>query len=178
MFALFKVKNLSIFCFFSIFGNLISLQKEKRIFENKQETTKNIFLKLKIGPIMLRNILGPVFNFKLDQFLTLEFSFFFVFFSVFLCFLLAEISAKHAKLKETRKEKTLFVNTLVPIVLVKMSVLFPFSAFFIFVVFGISMFFFFRDVFDRFPKIKKLTKYESNKNKKTTRKQDAKQKHI
>ena len=49
-------------------------------------------------------------------------------------------SAKHAKLKETQKrKKTLFVNTPVLTVLVKMSVFF--SAFFIFAVFGISMFF-------------------------------------
>ena len=56
------------------------------------------------------------------------------------------------------------MNTPVLTVLVEMSV---FSAFLIFAVFGISMFF--RDVFD-----------ESNKNKKTqtTRKQDAKQKQI
>ena len=33
---------------------------------------------------MLRNILGPVFNFNLDQFLTLEFCYFFVFFVFFL----------------------------------------------------------------------------------------------
>ena len=47
------------------------------------------------------------------------------------------------KLKETQKrKKTLFVNTPVLTVLVKMSV---FSAFLIFAVFGISMFF--RDVF-------------------------------
>ena len=85
-------------------------------------------------------------------------------------------SAKCKIERNTKKKKqTLFVNTLVLIVLVKMSVFF--SAFFMFVVFGISMFF--RDAFDRFPKIKK-TKYESNKNKKTTttRKQDAKQKQI
>ena len=39
-----------------------------------------------------------------------------------------------------------------------------FSAFFIFAVFETSMFF--RDVSDRFPKVKKHNKYESNKNKK------------
>ena len=33
---------------------------------------------------MLRNILGPIFNFSLDQFLTLEFCYFFVFFVFFL----------------------------------------------------------------------------------------------
>ena len=95
---------------------------------------------------MLRNILGPVFNFNLDQFLTLEFC---QFFCVFLVFCWAEtpifivFSAKNAKLKETQKrKKTLFVNTIVLTTLVKMSV---FSAFLIFAVLGISMFF--RDVF-------------------------------
>ena len=88
MFALFKVKNWSIFFvfLFFIFENLI-LPAERRGFlkkKNKQKTTKKTqFLKLKAGPIMLRNILGPVFNFHLDQFLTLEFFYFLVFF----CFL-------------------------------------------------------------------------------------------
>ena len=62
--------------------------RKKRIFEKqaKNNNKKNTqFLKLKTGPIMLRNILGPVFNFNLDQFLTLEF---FDFFFVFFCFLL------------------------------------------------------------------------------------------
>ena len=76
---------------------------------------------------MLRNILGPVFNFNLDQFLTLEFCYFFF----FLVFWGAEtpifivFSAKNAKLQETQKtKKTLFVNTIVLTVLVKMSVFF------------------------------------------------------
>ena len=52
-------------------------------------------------------------------------------------------SAKNANLKKHKKEKeTLFVNTTVLIALVKMSVV---SAFFIFAIFGISIFF--RDVF-------------------------------
>ena len=93
---------------------------------------------------MLRNKLGPVFNFNLDQFLTLEFCYFFVFFwgggaetPISIVF-----SAKNAKLKETQKtKKTLFVSTPVLTVLVKMSV---FSAFLIFAVFRNSMFF--RDV--------------------------------
>ena len=51
---------------------------------------------------MLRNILGPIFNFNLDQFLTLDFCF---------CFLaetpiLKVFSANNAaKLKETQKRK-------------------------------------------------------------------------
>ena len=40
--------------------------------KNKQKNNqkKTHFYKLKTGPIMLRNILGPVFNLYLDQFLT------------------------------------------------------------------------------------------------------------
>ena len=98
---------------------------------------------------MLRNILGPVFNFNLDQFLTLEFCYLF---SFLLFSFLAEtpifivFSAKTCKIeRNTKTKKTLFVNTPVLTVLVKMSVFFFFSAFLIFAVFGISMFF--RDVF-------------------------------
>ena len=78
---------------------------------------------------MLRNILGPILNLYLDQFLTYKLCFFFFeggglnpnFYSVF---------SKNAKFKETQKrKKTLFVNTTVLTALVKMSV---FSAFFIF----------------------------------------------
>ena len=45
--------------------------------KNKKENNQKTFFKLKIGPIMLRNILGPVFNFNLDQLLTLGFFLFF-----------------------------------------------------------------------------------------------------
>ena len=53
---------------------------------------------------MLRNILGPVFNFNLDQF-SLRILLFFLFFlgggnPIFIVF-----SAKNAKLKETQKQK-------------------------------------------------------------------------
>ena len=47
-----------------------SLQKEE-YFSHKQKGEHQ--KKLKIGPILLRSMLGPVFNFNLDQFLTLEF---------------------------------------------------------------------------------------------------------
>ena len=40
------------------------------MFEKQAKTTKTHFYKLKTGPILLRNILGPVFNLYLDQFLT------------------------------------------------------------------------------------------------------------
>ena len=58
--------------------------ERRTYFRKKTKREQKHFLKLKIGPIMSRNILGPVFNFNLDKFLTLEFSFFcFVFFVVF-----------------------------------------------------------------------------------------------
>ena len=38
---------------------------------------------MKSGPTMLRNIVGPLFNFNLDHFLTLEFCCFFLFFLFF-----------------------------------------------------------------------------------------------
>ena len=49
---------------------------EKQAKKNNNKKTQ--FLKLKSGPIMLRNIIGPLFNFNLAHFLTLEFSFFFL----------------------------------------------------------------------------------------------------
>ena len=64
--------------------------------------------------------------------------------------------------KPQKEKKTLFVNTIVLTTFVKMSVIF-FSAFLIFAVFGISMFF--RDVFWQVSKIQKITKYEINKTK-------------
>ena len=91
---------------------------------------------------MLRNILGPVFNLYLDQFLNYKICYFFVF---FLFLFLAEtpifivFSAKIQNLKKHQKRKnTLFVNTIVLTALVQVSF---FSAFFIFAVFSISVFF-------------------------------------
>ena len=66
---------------------------------------------------MLRNILGPVFNFNLDQFLTLEFCYFFIFSCFFFWGGGAEtpifivFSAKNAKLKETQKQKRHYLWT-------------------------------------------------------------------
>ena len=75
IFALLKVKTgpfLLFFAFF-VFANLV-LPAERRIFfkRNKKENKEKHFLKLKTGPITLLNILGPIFNFNLHQFLTLE----------------------------------------------------------------------------------------------------------
>ena len=101
-----------LFFWFFVFENLI-LPAERRGFfkkNKKMKPTKNNISSVKTGPILLRNILGPVFNASLDQFLTLGFLFFFVFFCVFF-FFLAEtpifivFSAKHAKFKETQKRK-------------------------------------------------------------------------
>ena len=97
------------FCFI-VFKNLILPAERRGFFKKKKKTNKQktTFLALKTGPILLRNILGPVFNASLDQFLTLGFLFFFVF---FFFFLLAEtpifivFSAKNAKFKETQKRK-------------------------------------------------------------------------
>ena len=61
------------------------------------------FLALKTGPILLRNILGPVFNASLDQFLTLGFFSCFLFLLKPLFFIV--LSAKNAKFKETQKRK-------------------------------------------------------------------------
>ena len=73
LFAIFKSKSGPFFVF--LFWKFYSPCRKKRIFEKqaKQQQKKTQFLKLKTGPIMLRNILGPVFNFNLDQFLTLDF---------------------------------------------------------------------------------------------------------
>ena len=51
---------------------------------------------------MLRNILGPIFNFNLDQFLTLDYFLFFVF-GLSETPILKSFSANNAKLKETQK---------------------------------------------------------------------------
>ena len=71
MFALFKVKKWSIF----FFENLVLSADRRGFLKNKPKNTtkKTQFWKLESGPIMLRNIIGPLFNFNLDHFLTLEF---------------------------------------------------------------------------------------------------------
>ena len=69
-------------CFLVIhFQKSHSSCRKKRIFEKqaKNNPKKTHFYKLKTGPIMLRNILGPVFNLYLDQFLTYKICYFFFF---------------------------------------------------------------------------------------------------
>ena len=57
---------------FAFFQKSHSPCRKKRIFEKqaKNNQKKTHLYKLKTGPIMLRNILGPVFNLYLDQCLT------------------------------------------------------------------------------------------------------------
>ena len=91
IFALFKVKkwsNLFVFFVFFVFKNLVLPAERRGFLKNKpkkKQQKKNTIFKLKSGPIMLRNIIGPLFNFNLAHFLTLEFSFFFFCFFCF-CF--------------------------------------------------------------------------------------------
>ena len=71
------------FLFFLFIITYLILPAERRWFlKNKQKTTKKTThcYKLKIGPIMLRNMLGPVFNLYLDQFLTYKICYFCLFF--------------------------------------------------------------------------------------------------
>ena len=67
---------------------------------------------------MLRNMLGPVFNFDLDQFLTLEFCYVFSFFAETPIFIVFSAKMQNRK-KHKKQKKTLFVNTPVLTVLVK-----------------------------------------------------------
>ena len=116
---------------------------------------------------MLRNIIGPLFNFNLAHFLTLEFCQFFCFFFCF--FFWAEtpifivFSAKHAKLKETQKRNKDTIcehncaNSFCQNVL--FLCIFHFCCFFQFPFFS-EMF------FDRFPKIKKQQNSKARRTKK------------
>ena len=119
-----KLKTGHFFCFL-FFENIILPAERRGFLKNKQKTTtkKTQFLKLKTGPIMLRNILGPVFNFNLDQFLTLEFCYFLVFWGGAETPIFYSVVSKKCKIERNTK-KTLFVNTPVLTVLVKMSVFF------------------------------------------------------
>ena len=93
------------FCFFLFLKISFSLQQEEDFSKKRRKgKQKKTFLALTTGPILLRNILGPVFNASLDQFLTLGFLVFYVFFwggpetPIFIVF-----SAKHAKFTEIQK---------------------------------------------------------------------------
>ena len=94
-----KAGPIVLFFFAFYFQKYHSPCRKKMIFENKQNTTttKTHFYKLKTGPIMLRNIFGPIFNLDLDQFLT------YVFFAETPIFIL--FSAKMQNLKKHKKDK-------------------------------------------------------------------------
>ena len=85
IFAFLVLKLVQVFSWF--FENLV-LPAKRRGFFKKKETKNDPILVLKTGPILLRNILGPVFKASLDQtpIFTVLFS-------------------KNAKFKETQKEK-------------------------------------------------------------------------
>ena len=133
------------FCFVFLFLKIsFSLQKEEDFSKKTKKKTpkkKDPFLALKTGPILLRNIIGPVFNASLDQFLTLGFLFFFVFFSFFLAEtpIFIVFSAKNAKFKETQKRKKDTICEHFCANCFCQNVLF--CAFFIFGFFAISKFF-------------------------------------
>ena len=68
-FALFKVKKWSNFLVsFFCFRISRSPCRKKRILKNNPPPPKKKLLKLKSGPIMLRNIIGPLFNFRILYF--------------------------------------------------------------------------------------------------------------
>ena len=80
---------------------------------------------LKTGPVLLRNIIGPVFNTTSDQLLTQHFLFCLFFLACFLAETptLMVFQQNMQSLKQHKKEtKTLFVSTPVLTALVKMSV--------------------------------------------------------
>ena len=108
-----------------------SLQKEddsskKRRKRNKKTT----LLALKTGPILLRNMLGPVFNASLDQFLTLGFFLFFLCYFLFFAetpiFIVFQQEMQNLK-KHKKEKKTPFVSTPVQTALVKMCFFMHFS---------------------------------------------------
>ena len=110
---------------------------------------------------MLRNIIGPLFNFNLAHFLTLEFCYLFIFFlaetPIFIVF-----SAKNAKLKETQKRNkdTICEHNCANSFCQNVR----FCAFFIFAVFPVSIFS--EMFFDWFPKIKKQQNSKARRTKK------------
>ena len=135
MFALFKVKIGPSFLFF-VFESLVLLAERRFFLKNKKTTKNNHISKLKIGPILLRNIFGAVFNFDLDQFLTLKSCH--VCFVVFLLKPLVFFSflAKYEKLKKHQKRKKTICEHTCANFSCQNVLLFFFSVFF----FGICIF--------------------------------------
>ena len=62
IFAFFSVKNWSIFCLVFCFENLALPAERRGIFKKKEEKRNNKWpiSSVKTGPILLRNILGPI----------------------------------------------------------------------------------------------------------------------
>ena len=76
IFAFYKLITGPMFLLFLFvcFENLVLPADRRGFFKNKQQNNqKNTqFYRLKTGPIMLRNILGPIFSIYLDQCLTFK----------------------------------------------------------------------------------------------------------
>ena len=111
---------------FSVVENLVLPAERRGCFKNKQNNQKTHFCQLNIGQIMLRNMLGLVLNLYLDQFLTFEVVLFFLLEPPILKCLQQE---KQNLRKHKKENMRLCLNTLVLIVLVKMSGFFCISHF-------------------------------------------------
>ena len=138
MFALFKVKNWSIFVCFFVFENLILPAERRGFLKNMQtkKTTKNTISKVKNWSNYVAQHNWTIFNFNLDQFLPLDVCFFLGGGGVWAeththIFIVFQQKKQNWK-KHKKEKKTLFVNTPVLTVLVEMSVFFCISWFLLF----------------------------------------------
>ena len=157
--------------------------RKKRIVQRqkKKKQKKDPSLALKTGPILLRNILGPVFNASLDHFLTLVFFCFFCVFSFFGGWTpyFYSVFSKNAKFIETQKRKKRhYLSTICEHNCANCSCQ---NVRFFFLHFSFCYFWnfhYFQRCFVTGFQNQKITKYQSKikKTKLTTRKQDAKQK--
>ena len=102
--ALLKLKT-GHFCFCFYFESLFLPAERRGFFEKQAKQQQKQFLKLNIGPSMLCNILGPVFNFNLDQFLTLARILFFFWFLGAETPISIVFSANMQNIKKHKKEK-------------------------------------------------------------------------
>ena len=173
-----KIRPFFLFSFsvFVFFQKSSSFCRENEIFQkNKRKIRKTQFFALKIRPIMLRNLLGRIFNATLDGFSTQQFCYFWAFFSFLkkcrnhyffkLCF-----QPNNELFKPTPKNlRTLFfVNTtaLTDFLFVRFFCIFAFLGFCCVRFFGGS-------VFERNEKTKK-DKIQNKTTKKQKRKKDHK----
>ena len=123
----------------------------KKGFFKKQQPKQ--FYGLKTGPILLCNILGPVFNLYLDQFSTHTIWYLFCWNH----YIYSDFSKACKIQRHTKRKTALFLNTPVLIALVKMSVFFLHFHFG-----GSSEFPNFREIFWIGSQKSKMTKYQSN----------------